>query len=137
MLVVTSDTTIGSAIQLRPLSFPKPCFEDLPKLRVLYQQYHAQGFEVIGVNLDNTPNGVKAYMQQNGMTWLQIHEAGGLENPPSLAFGAISLPTMFLVDKKGIVHSRPASIDDVKSALPEALELKKPMAATTGANANN
>ena len=115
----------------------KPCFEDLPKLRALYQQYRAQGFEVIGVNLDNTPNGVKAYMQQNGMTWPQIHEAGGLESPPSLAFGVISLPTMFLVDKKGNVHSRPASIDDVKSALPEALDLKKPMAATAGADANN
>ena len=115
----------------------KPCFEDLPKLRALHQQYRAQGFEVIGVNLDNTPNSVKAYMQQNGMTWPQIHEPGGLESPPSLAFGVISLPTMFLVDKKGNVHSRPSSIDDVKAALPEVLELKKPMAATTGANANN
>ena len=107
----------------------KPCFEDLPKLKALYQQYRTQGFEVIGVNLDNTANGVKAYMQQNGMTWPQIHEAGGLESPPSLAFGVISLPTMFLVDKKGIVHSRPASIEDVKTALPEVLEVKKPMAA--------
>lgn len=102
----------------------KPCFEDLPKLKALHQQYRTQGFEVIGVNLDNTPNGVKGYMQQNGMTWPQIHEAGGLESPPSLAFGVISLPTMFLVDKKGNVHSRPASIEDVKAALPEALELK-------------
>ncbi len=106
----------------------KPCFEDLPKLKALYQQYRSQGFEVIGVNLDNSPNGVKGYMQQNGMTWPQIHEAGGLESPPSLAFGVISLPTMFLVDKKGLVHSRPASIEDVKSALPEALDIKKPMA---------
>jgi thiol-disulfide isomerase/thioredoxin len=111
----------------------KPCFEDLPKLKALYQQYRAQGFEVIGVNLDNTTNGVKAYMQQNGMTWPQIHEPGGLESPPSLAFGVISLPTMFLVDKKGSVHSRPASIEDVKAALPEALDLKKPMA-TAGAD---
>lgn len=107
----------------------KPCFEDLPKLKALYQQYRTQGFEVIGVNLDNTTNGVKGYMQQNGMTWPQIHEAGGLESPPSLAFGVISLPTMFLVDKKGLVHSRPASIEDVKAALPEALELKKPVTA--------
>lgn len=107
----------------------KPCFEDLPKLKALYQQYRTQGFEVIGVNLDNTPNGVKGYMQQNGMTWPQIHEAGGLESPPSLTFGVISLPTMFLVDKKGLVHSRPSSIEDVKAALPEALELKKPMTA--------
>lgn len=115
----------------------KPCFEDLPKLRALYAQYRAQGFEVIGVNLDNSTNGVKAYMDQNGMKWPQIHEPGGLESPPSLAFGVISLPTMFLVDKKGLVHSRPASIEDVKAALPEALELKKPMAAAAGTTSTN
>ncbi len=107
----------------------KPCAQDLPQLRAMYQQYRNQGFEVIGVNLDNQPNGVKQYMQQNGMTWPQIFEAGGLESPPSHAFGVISLPTMFLTNKEGLVHSRPASMDDVKSALPELLGLKKPMAA--------
>lgn len=115
----------------------KPCFEDLPKLRAMYQQYRSQGFEVIGINLDNQATGVKAYLQQNNMTWPQIHEPGGLESPPSLAYGVISLPTMFLVDKDGIVHSRPASMEDVKTALPEMLGLKKPMAAaTTGTTAN-
>lgn len=115
----------------------KPCFEDLPKLRAMYQQYRAQGFEVIGVNLDTQATNVKAYLQQNNMTWPQIHEPGGLESPPGLAYGVISLPTMFLVDREGIVHSRPASMEDVKAALPELLGLKKPMAASTNANSTN
>ncbi|HLQ47298.1 MAG TPA: redoxin family protein, partial [Planctomycetaceae bacterium] len=115
----------------------KPCFEDLPKLRALSQQYRSQGFEVIGVNLDNQPTGVKRYMQQNGMTWPQIHEAGGLESPPSQTFGIISLPTMFLVGKDGIVQSRPASMEDVKAALPELLGLKKPTAAVGNVPAAN
>ncbi len=104
----------------------KPCSEDLPKLRALYQQYRSQGFEIIGVNLDNQSNGVKAYMQQNGMTWPQIFEPGGLESPPSHAFGVISLPTMFLTNKEGLVQSRPASMEDLKSSLPDVLGLKKP-----------
>lgn len=116
----------------------KPCFEDLPKLRALHQQYSSQGFEVIGVNLDNQIESVKPYMQRHGMTWPQIHEAGGLDSPPSQAFGVISLPTMFLTDKSGIVHSRPASIEDVKTSLPELLGLKKPMTtATTTTPAGN
>lgn len=115
----------------------KPCAQDLPKLRAAYQQYRNQGFEVIGVNLDNQPNGVKAYMQQNGMTWPQVFEPGGLQSPPSQAFGVISLPTMFLTDKQGLVHSRPASMDDVTTALPELLGLKKPMAAAANAPETN
>ncbi len=115
----------------------KPCAQDLPKLRAMYQQYRNQGFEVIGVNLDNQPNGVKAYMQQNGMTWPQVFEPGGLQSAPSQAFGVISLPTMFLTDKQGLVHSRPASMDDVTTALPELLGLKKPMAAAAAAGTEN
>ena len=88
----------------------------------------------LGVNLDNQANGVKPYMQQNGITWPQIHEAGGLESPPSQTFGIISLPTMFLVGKDGIVQSRPASMEDVKAALPELLGLKKPTAAAATVN---
>lgn len=115
----------------------KPCAQDLPKLRAMYQQYRNQGFEVIGVNLDNQPNGVKAYMQQNGMTWPQVFEPGGLQSAPSQAFGVISLPTMFLTDKQGLVHSRPASMDDVTTALPELLGLKKPMAAAANTTETN
>ncbi|MCX7421207.1 MAG: redoxin domain-containing protein [Planctomycetia bacterium] len=115
----------------------KPCAQDLPKLRAMYQQYRNQGFEVIGVNLDNQPNGVKVYMQQNGMTWPQVFEPGGLQSAPSQAFGVISLPTMFLTDKQGLVHSRPASMDDVTTALPELLGLKKPMAAAANTTETN
>ncbi len=110
----------------------KPCSEDLPKLREFYKQYRSQGFEVIGVNLDSQQNLVKPYLAKNEMTWPQIFEPGGLESSPSLAFGVISLPTMFLVDKDGLVHSRPASMDDVKISLPEVLGLKKPMANAGG-----
>jgi hypothetical protein len=44
-----------------------------------------------------------------------------MSSPAALGFGVISLPTMFLVNDKGVVVSYNASIQDVKTALPTLL----------------
>lgn len=97
------------------------CEEDLPQLRALYEQYRARGFEIVGVCLDSQKDAVKPYMTQHKMTWPQIYQPGGLNAPAAMNFGIVSLPTMFLVNAEGVVVSRNASVQDVKSALPALL----------------
>jgi hypothetical protein len=43
-------------------------------------------------------------------------------NKARLAFGIISLPTMFLVDKTGTVVSRSTSVQELKEELPKLLK---------------
>ncbi len=100
----------------------KPCTEDLPQIISLYQQYHSRGFEVLGVNLDTTPELVQPYITEHKVPWPHIHEPGGLESNPAKAFGIISLPTMFLVDKTGTVVSRSTSVQELKAELPKLLQ---------------
>lgn len=100
----------------------RPCTEDLPQLKDLYKQYRSQGFEVVGVNLDTTSEPIESYISQHGVPWPHIYEPGGLESGPARQFGIISLPTMFLVDKRGKVLSKNISVADLKSQLPELLE---------------
>lgn len=102
----------------------QPCTEDLPQLRALYQQYHDQGFEIVGVNIDATREPIKPYLTQHRVTWPQIYAPGGLEGEPATAFGIISLPTMFLVDQDGKVLNRAATVEDLKTSLPELLPSK-------------
>ncbi len=103
----------------------KPCTEDLPQVRDLYKQYHARGFEILGINLDMTSAPVQPFLAKHGLTWPQIHEPGGLtDSGPGQAFGIISLPTMFLIDRSGKVVSRSATIADLKSQLPDLLKAK-------------
>ena len=54
--------------------------------------------------------------------WKQIHEQGGLESAPGLAYGIISLPTMFVIDKTGKTVARNISVDDLKKQLPALLK---------------
>jgi len=100
----------------------KPCTEDLPQIRALFDQYHSRGFEVIGVNVDTTLDPIRPFLARHRITWPQIFQPGGLGSPPAQAFGIISLPTMFLVDKNGKVVSVNVSVADLKVQLAELLK---------------
>lgn len=98
----------------------KLCQEDLPQLKSLYDEYHAKGFEVIGVNLDVVKEDVGPYLAQQQVKWPQIYESGGMESAPAREYGVIAVPTMFLVSAEGKVTNRGASVADVSEALAEA-----------------
>lgn len=100
------------------------CEEDLPQLRALYQEYRARGFEILGICLDSQAETIKPYLAQHRITWGQIYQPGSLNAPAAMNFGIVSLPTMFLVNADGIVVSRNASVQDVKTALPALLARK-------------
>ena len=100
----------------------RPCTEDLPQIRSLYAQYRSKGFEIVGINLDNSTDVVKPFMSQNRVTWPQIYRPGGLESPMSIDFGITTLPTMFLVNKQGVVLNRNATVEDLKRDLPQLVK---------------
>uniref|UniRef100_A0A7C2JYB6 Redoxin domain-containing protein n=1 Tax=Schlesneria paludicola TaxID=360056 RepID=A0A7C2JYB6_9PLAN len=102
---------------------------DLPQLRALHQQYKAKGFEVVGVCLD-MPGGTRTqqvaaiqnFLKQNNVPWPQIFEPGGLDSPAAVQYGVIALPTMILVDQRGAVESRQATVAELKQLLPTLLK---------------
>ena len=97
----------------------KPCTEDLPQIQQLYQQYRNQGFEIVGVNLDSPDAPIQDYLRNFQVAWPQIHEQGALESRPAVEFGVISLPTMFLIGKDGVVVSPAATVEDLKTMVPD------------------
>lgn len=99
-----------------------PCTEDLPQIQELYKTYQKNGFEILGVNLDGPGAPIEKYIQNYKVAWPHIHEEGALESRPAVDFGVISLPTMFLVDRAGVVVSSSATVDDLKKLVPELLK---------------
>ncbi len=100
------------------------CKEDLAPLKGFYSTYHADGFEIVGVNLDPAKAEVGPYLAQNGVKWPQIHDGTGPDKGISGEFGIMMTPTMFIVDRDGKVLSRGASIAELKSILAEKLAKK-------------
>ena len=102
----------------------QPCTDDLPELRALHNQYHKQGFEIIGVSVDMLKDPIDPFLAQQKVAWPQIYQPGGLENPLAVQFGVFSPPVMILIDKNGKAVSRNATVAELKTALPQLLKGK-------------
>ncbi|MFO0918923.1 MAG: TlpA disulfide reductase family protein [Planctomycetaceae bacterium] len=89
-----------------------------------YNQYHDDGFEIIGVSLDIDKQAVEQYVTQNKITWPQIYQPGGLDSPLAVQYGIFSPPVMFLLDKSGKVISRNITVAELKQQLPQLLKGK-------------
>ncbi len=85
-----------------------PCVEELPTVLKIYKEQHAKGFEVIGVSLDADKAELEAFLKDKGVEWPQYFDGKGPENELFLKFNLESIPTMWLLNKKGVVVSMTA-----------------------------
>ena len=81
-----------------------PCRMEIPKVVATYNELHKDGFEVIGISLDQNRERLANFTKQAGMAWPQYFDGKGWENEISRRYGIQSIPTMWLVDKKGFVR---------------------------------
>jgi len=85
-----------------------PCLAEIPKVKKAYAELHDQGFEIIGVSFDNDIETMKKFVAVNEMPWPQFCDGGGWKNAINKDFNITSIPTMYLVDKKGVVRDMDA-----------------------------
>jgi len=84
-----------------------PCIQELPNVIAQYEKYRDQGFEVIGVNLDEDPARLERFMDQSSIPWKTIvtinEKTRGFEAPIAAKNGIDKIPFTVLVDRKGTV----------------------------------
>jgi thiol-disulfide isomerase/thioredoxin len=87
-----------------------PCLEELPNVHEVYDRYHADGLEVVGVSLDNSRESLERFVKKNGIPWPQIFfpNARGWNNPLARENHIQSIPTTFLLDSQGQVAATDA-----------------------------
>ena len=105
-----------------------PCREELPRVAKLYADNHAQGLEVLGVFNDYSADDLTKFLADHkDMPWPQLFDAAAAAkqqwNPITLGFGIDGIPTMFLIDKKGICRSVSAR-ENMEELIPKLLAEK-------------
>lgn len=88
-----------------------PCRAEVPNVVAAYKKYHDQGFEVVGVSLDQDKDAMLLFTKAKGMVWPQYFDGQGWDNSVSKSFGIDSIPAMWLIDKKGMLVTTDASDD--------------------------
>ena len=82
----------------------RPCMAELPKVKATYARLHDKGFEIVGISLDEDGDALARVTKTEEMTWPQYFEEAGKENKFATEFGIEGIPTMWLVDKKGVLR---------------------------------
>ena len=102
-----------------------PCRAELPRVKKAYADYHDKGLEVLGVSCDNDGDELKKFLDENkDMPWPQLFDAKKPGwHPLATSYGIEGIPTMFLIDKKGILRSVTAR-ENFEELIPKLLAEK-------------
>ncbi len=118
-----------------------PCVAEIPNIVAAYEKYHAQGFEVVGMTLEQagvpanaTPavgrakleaarNKMLAFTKDKGMPWPQYFDGTGWGNPYTKRYGIRGIPRMFLLDQQGKVVTMDARGPKLEAELRRLLRL--------------
>jgi thiol-disulfide isomerase/thioredoxin len=83
-----------------------PCMAKMPRLKMLYERRHADGFEVIGVNFDQSRARAEELIRTVGLPWAEVYVPEDKRTRELWADGPgiNDLPRLFLVDRQGILR---------------------------------
>ncbi len=90
-------------------SWCKPCRAQAPRLAKLYEKYKDQGFEILGVSIDDDQNKWKQAISEDKMTWMQLIGEKGKQSKVMADYKITGVPRTLLVSSKGLlVQNNPA-----------------------------
>jgi peroxiredoxin len=107
-----------------------PCREELPGLVAVYNKYHDQGFEVLGISLDKKDDAEKlaTFTKDHNMPWPQIFDGKFWTAQVAVQYDVRSIPAAFLVDgDTGLIVAAGNQLrgEELDGTLAKALAKKK------------
>ena len=110
---VTFSSLQGQAVVLNFwATWCPPCRREMPLLDTVQKEYNTRGVTIVGIDLGEPMDLVKAYAQSVGVTypiWVDAPTRGPEFNRTHELydrFGGIGLPTTFFIDANGIIRDR-------------------------------
>ena len=120
--MTATDPTTGLPVALDPAPGPmhvvfiatwcRPCLAEIPRLADLEDRWKADGYRLflVAVATRHTPERLKELLAQGPLPGKLVFDANGTV---AAAFGAATIPTQALVDRRGRVVARAGVLDPV------------------------
>lgn len=99
----------------------RPCVEELPHIKAVYDRYHNKGLEVVGLSLDVGPEAPRSLFERRGYRWTQGF-LGKDETVVTRTYGVAGIPAIILIDPEGRVLARDLRGSAIGDAVAEALD---------------
>jgi len=96
-----------------------PCRAANPALVELYNQYHENGFNIVGISLDQDRAKWISGIEADGLPWPQMSDLRGWQNEISTFYGVQFIPQNLLLDNDGKIvgkNMEPAALGEFLAA---------------------
>jgi thiol-disulfide isomerase/thioredoxin len=86
-----------------------PCRALLPEFKAIYEHFHTDGLEILGVSKDEDREALAAYIEEEKISWPNLFDSDAANpelHPISEKYGVFGIPTTFLLDREGKVVAK-------------------------------
>ena len=80
-----------------------PCCAEIPNMKAVYDKFHDQGFEIVGISFDTEKSKLERLIKKMEMPWPQYFDGKNSENQYQEQYEIYAIPTMWLIGKDGNV----------------------------------
>ena len=81
-----------------------PCVDEIPTIKRIAETYRNQGLEVVGVSLDREEKALRDFIKREKLGYVQVFEKEKTR-AISKSYGVWGIPSVFLVDKNGVINA--------------------------------
>jgi peroxiredoxin len=78
-----------------------PCREEMPLLDALYRKYHASGFTLLGINIDDDPRNARTVLDKAHLSFPVLLDT---DKQVSKRYELSAMPSTVLIDRDGRVR---------------------------------
>lgn len=82
------------------------CRDEMPFVKEYYEKYHAKGFDVFAISIENDAQKWKAYINDKKLPWTNVISDRSSSPNPAMQYVATSTPTLVLIDSEGVILHR-------------------------------
>lgn len=75
-----------------------PCRSEIPRLKKLWEVYHAKGLEIVSITIDNKEADWRRALAEEQMPWTQLNAHG---SPVARQYNVQGIPHLVLIDPEG------------------------------------
>ena len=96
-----------------------PCRAENPAVVKAYKEYHAKGFSILGVSLDEKKDKWEEAIKKDGLGWMQVSDLKGWQNSVAELYGVKGIPMNYLLDKDGKIIAKGLRGEELEKKLAE------------------
>lgn len=104
-----------------------PCRELMPEIKAIYEHFHGEGLEMVGISLDDDREALATYIEEQSIPWPNLQDLDPVDpdkHPLAEKYGTHAIPGSFVLDREGKVVAKDLHGQPLVTKIEELLDAK-------------